>query len=80
MSGEPIQAAGGVVWRAAAAEGVDGRIVILLIHRPRYDDWTLPKGKAEPGDADAAATARGRSGRRPACGAELGRRPGRDRL
>jgi 8-oxo-dGTP diphosphatase len=24
----------------------------LLIHRPRYDDWTLPKGKADPGESD----------------------------
>jgi 8-oxo-dGTP diphosphatase len=55
---EPIQAAGGVVWRPRATEhGADGGIEILLIHRPRYDDWTLPKGKAEPADADAAATA-----------------------
>ena len=55
---ETIQAAGGVVWRSAASEdGAAGGIEILLIHRPRYDDWTLPKGKAEPADADAAATA-----------------------
>ena len=25
---------------------------ILLVHRPRYDDWTLPKGKAEAGESD----------------------------
>jgi 8-oxo-dGTP diphosphatase len=25
---------------------------ILLVHRPKYDDWTLPKGKAEPGESD----------------------------
>lgn len=25
---------------------------VLLVHRPRYDDWTLPKGKAEPGESD----------------------------
>jgi 8-oxo-dGTP diphosphatase len=32
----------------------DGRV--LLIHRPRYDDWTLPKGKLDPGESfeDAA--------------------------
>ena len=32
----------------------DGRI--LLVHRPRYDDWTLPKGKLDPGESfeDAA--------------------------
>ncbi|NEA31896.1 NUDIX domain-containing protein [Streptomyces sp. SID13031] len=36
-------AAGGVVWR----DGRDGR-EILLVHRPRYDDWSLPKGKLTP--------------------------------
>jgi 8-oxo-dGTP diphosphatase len=25
---------------------------VLLVHRPRYDDWTFPKGKAEPEEAD----------------------------
>ena len=42
-----IRAAGGVIVR-----GGD----VLLVHRPRYDDWTLPKGKLEPGESweDAA--------------------------
>jgi len=35
-----IQAAGGLVWR----QGEKGK-EIAVIHRPRYDDWTLPKGK-----------------------------------
>src|SRR5512140_1936167 len=43
-----VRAAGGVVVRS----GPDGRPEILLVHRPRYDDWTLPKGKAEPGESD----------------------------
>src|SRR3954447_19489970 len=38
-----IRAAGGVVLR-------DGAVV--LVHRPKYDDWTLPKGKTEPGESD----------------------------
>jgi 8-oxo-dGTP pyrophosphatase MutT (NUDIX family) len=38
-----VRAAGGIV------EG-DGRI--LLVHRPKYDDWTFPKGKAEDGESD----------------------------
>ena len=42
MTGE-VRAAGGVVAR-------DG--VVLLVHRPRYDDWTFPKGKAEEGESD----------------------------
>jgi 8-oxo-dGTP diphosphatase len=25
---------------------------VLLVHRPRYDDWSFPKGKAEPGESD----------------------------
>ncbi len=38
-----VRAAGGIVVR-------DGRV--LLVHRPKYDDWTLPKGKAEAGESD----------------------------
>jgi 8-oxo-dGTP diphosphatase len=38
-----VRAAGGVVER-------DGRV--LLVHRPRYDDWTFPKGKVEAGESD----------------------------
>jgi 8-oxo-dGTP diphosphatase len=38
-----VRAAGGIVVR-------DGRV--LLVHRPKYDDWTLPKGKAEAGEPD----------------------------
>ena len=43
-----VQAAGGVVLDD------DGHVV--LVHRPRYDDWTLPKGKLDPGESfeDAA--------------------------
>jgi 8-oxo-dGTP diphosphatase len=39
---DEIRAAGGVVLR-------DGRIAV--VHRPRYDDWSLPKGKLEPGES-----------------------------
>jgi 8-oxo-dGTP pyrophosphatase MutT (NUDIX family)/phosphohistidine phosphatase SixA len=45
---EAIAAAGAVLWRPAAAEA-DGAEV-LLVHRPKYDDWSLPKGKREPGE------------------------------
>jgi 8-oxo-dGTP pyrophosphatase MutT (NUDIX family) len=39
-----IRAAGGVVVR-------DGRV--LLVHRPKYRDWTLPKGKCKDGESAA---------------------------
>jgi 8-oxo-dGTP pyrophosphatase MutT (NUDIX family)/phosphohistidine phosphatase SixA len=42
---DEIRAAGCVVWRPAAA-GHD----VALVHRSRYDDWSLPKGKREPGE------------------------------
>jgi len=43
--------------RAAGAVLVDdGRVA--LVHRPRYDDWTLPKGKHQPGEDDIAAALR----------------------
>jgi len=44
-----VRAAGGVVWR-------DGRV--LLVHRPRYDDWTFPKGKADDGEPDESCALR----------------------
>ena len=40
-----IQAAGGLLWRDAP----DGR-QIAIVHRPKYDDWTLPKGKLKSGE------------------------------
>jgi 8-oxo-dGTP pyrophosphatase MutT (NUDIX family)/phosphohistidine phosphatase SixA len=42
---EEIHAAGAVVWRPA-----DNGAQVALIHRPRYDDWTWPKGKLNPGE------------------------------
>ena len=39
-----IEAAGGVVWRTTRK----WRIEVLLVHRPRRDDWSLPKGKLRP--------------------------------
>ena len=41
-----VLAAGAVVWR----ETDDQRIEVCLVHRPRYDDWSLPKGKAAAGE------------------------------
>jgi 8-oxo-dGTP pyrophosphatase MutT (NUDIX family) len=49
-----VQAAGGVVSRA----GEGGVLEVLLVHRPKYDDWTLPKGKLEPGETHEQAALR----------------------
>jgi len=42
-------AAGAAIWRPAADPG-SGESEVLLVHRPAYDDWSLPKGKSEPGE------------------------------
>jgi 8-oxo-dGTP diphosphatase len=41
-----VKASGGVVWRP----GPDGTAELVVVHRPRYDDWSLPKGKLDPGE------------------------------
>ncbi len=40
------------------APGRSGGFEVLIVHRPRYDDWSLPKGKDEPGEEPAAAALR----------------------
>ena len=52
--GTVIRAAGAVLWRPSRRFGVR----IALVHRPRYDDWSLPKGKAEAGEVPAVTAAR----------------------
>jgi 8-oxo-dGTP diphosphatase len=49
-----VLAAGGVVYRRRP----EGDIEILVVHRPRYDDWSLPKGKLDPGEHRLAAAVR----------------------
>lgn len=46
-----VRAAGGVLWRQDS-DGVE----VLLVHRPKYADWTFPKGKLDHGESyrDAA--------------------------
>lgn len=55
-SGRPVRAAGLVVLRPAAAG--DHSLEVLAVHRPRYDDWSLPKGKLEPGEHALVAAVR----------------------
>jgi 8-oxo-(d)GTP phosphatase len=70
MPGE-IAAAGGVVWRVR-----DGAVEVALVHRERYDDWTLPKGKLDAGESVRVAAhreVREETGARVALGRSLGR-------
>ena len=48
-----IRAAGGIPLR-----GSGGDLEVLVVHRARYGDWTLPKGKCEPGETDEACALR----------------------
>jgi 8-oxo-dGTP pyrophosphatase MutT (NUDIX family) len=45
VSRPTVLAAGGVLWRRDSANPE-----VALVHRPEYDDWSLPKGKAKPGE------------------------------
>jgi 8-oxo-dGTP pyrophosphatase MutT (NUDIX family) len=72
-----IRAAGGVVWRAAT----DGEREVLLVHRPKYDDWSLPKGKADGGerpDQTALREVEEETGLRCRLGTEVGKTRYRD--
>lgn len=53
MTGTAVYAAGGVIWRL-----VDGKLMVLVIHRTAYADVTLPKGKVDPGETLAETAVR----------------------
>lgn len=53
LAGGTVRAAGGIVWRLA-----EGAVEVLLVHRPRYDDWSFPKGKCDQGETDEACAVR----------------------
>ncbi|SBS69862.1 NUDIX hydrolase [uncultured Microbacterium sp.] len=53
MTDTAVYAAGGVVWRL-----VEGKLMVLVIHRTAYADVTLPKGKVDPGETLAETAAR----------------------
>ena len=66
-----IRAAGALLWR----ENSELKIEIALIHRPRYDDWSLPKGKVEEGETSLRCAFREvmeETGITPRFGRELG--------
>jgi len=48
-----VEAAGALVWRLR-----QGRLQVVLVHRPRYQDWSWPKGKLDPGESLPAAAVR----------------------
>ncbi|HEY1840311.1 MAG TPA: NUDIX hydrolase [Mycobacterium sp.] len=54
-SGKVVLAAGGVLWRPGHRESAPE---IAVIHRSRYDDWSLPKGKVDPGETEPVTAAR----------------------
>jgi 8-oxo-dGTP pyrophosphatase MutT (NUDIX family)/phosphohistidine phosphatase SixA len=56
--GRIVYAAGAVVWRTASPDPDEAPLEIAVIHRPRYDDWSLPKGKVDPGETAPVAAVR----------------------
>jgi 8-oxo-dGTP diphosphatase len=66
QSDDVIQAAGGLLWR----KGKRGP-QIAVVHRPRYDDWSLPKGLLKEGESWQQAALR-EVGEETGCQALLG--------
>jgi 8-oxo-dGTP diphosphatase len=72
-----VEAAGGLVVRESG-----GLVEVAIVHRPRHDDWSLPKGKLAPGEEWASAALREveeETGMRCELGEELGSVRYRDR-
>jgi 8-oxo-dGTP diphosphatase len=58
-----VYAAGAALWRPVSADAADELVEnkdveVAVIHRPRYDDWSLPKGKVDPGETAPVAAVR----------------------
>jgi broad specificity phosphatase PhoE/8-oxo-dGTP pyrophosphatase MutT (NUDIX family) len=56
VTGPTIRAAGGVLWRVHPGGGEE--VQVAVIHRPRYDDWSLPKGKLAGGETETDGAVR----------------------
>jgi 8-oxo-dGTP pyrophosphatase MutT (NUDIX family) len=69
--GRDIAAAGGVLWRPATGDGLTpgtpaaagipaagAAVEVAIVHRQRYDDWSLPKGKLADGEHPLLAACR----------------------
>ncbi|CAN5247336.1 8-oxo-(d)GTP phosphatase [soil metagenome] len=52
-----VRAAGAVLWRPTDP-AQPAAIEVAVIHRPRYDDWSLPKGKVDPGEIEPVTAVR----------------------
>lgn len=55
--GKVVLAAGAVLWRPLG-ESSGGAAEVAVVHRPRYDDWSLPKGKVDPGESEPVTAVR----------------------
>lgn len=53
-----IFAAGAVLWRPCDTESSADDPLVAVVHRPRYDDWSLPKGKVDPGETEPVTAVR----------------------
>jgi 8-oxo-(d)GTP phosphatase len=55
-----VRAGGGLVWRRANPpdSAIEDAVEVLVVRRPAYADWSLPKGKAEAGESDAECALR----------------------
>ncbi len=54
MARREVRAAGALVWRRHTG----GDLEVLVVHRPRYDDWSFPKGKCDGGESFEATAVR----------------------
>lgn len=54
METQVVRAAGAVLWRRLS----DDLVQVALIHRPKYQDWSFPKGKVEIGESDISCAYR----------------------